>query len=138
MRATERLVSYNFRRLARPDEPTLQLLLRKCLLILVKIKELLGDGVRSRLILRVMVGLEIRVLQSLLDGNTLHGIEGQQLLEQVESQIGSFGEHGLHGDLLLERERANVFSGAAGLDAVVVFHSGCAKNVEDEGELVVV
>ena len=56
---------------------TLQLLLGKVVLILVEIEKLLGNGIRSRLIIGVMVWLEVRVLEGFFNSNTLHRVESQ-------------------------------------------------------------
>lgn len=55
----------------------LQLLLAEVVLVLVKVKELLGDRGCRRLVLGVVVGFEIRVLQGFLHSDTLYGVKGQ-------------------------------------------------------------
>jgi hypothetical protein len=78
------------------------------------------------------------MLQGVFDCDALDGVERKQTLQQVQSKVGSLGEHGLPRNLLLERKRPNVLPSTAGLDAVVVFHSWCTQNIEDEGKLVVI
>ena len=76
--------------------------------------------------------------QGIFDRDTLGRVEGKQLLQQIESQVVALGEQCLERDLLLERKGSDVFSRPARLDSVVVFHSWCAQDIEDEGQLVVV
>lgn len=116
----------------------LQLLLAQVVLVLVKVKELLGDWRRGRLVLGVVVRLEVWVLERLLDGDALDGVEGQQLLEEVESHVGRVGEERAEGHLLLEGKRSDVLARASGLDAIIILHCWRAEDVEDEGKLVVV
>lgn len=116
----------------------LQLLLAQVVLVLVKVKELLGDWRRGRLVLGVVVRLEVWVLERLLDGDALDGVEGQQLLEEVESHVGRVGEERAEGHLLLEGKRPDVLARASGLDAIIILHCWRAEDVEDEGKLVVV
>lgn len=116
----------------------LELVLAQVVLVLVKVKELLGNWRCSGLVLGVVVGFEVRVLESLLHRDALDGVEGEELLEKVQSQLRSLGEEGLEGNLLLEGKRANVLSCTPALNAVVVLHRGCTENVENQGQLVVV
>jgi hypothetical protein len=116
----------------------LQLLLAQIILILIEIEELLRDGCSGGLILRIMVGFQVGVLEGFVDGDALDGVECQELLEQVECEVGGLGEHAFEGYLLFEWERADVFPGAARLDAIIVFHGGGAENIQDQGELVVI
>jgi hypothetical protein len=95
-----------------PDQP-LQLLLTQLLLIAIELEELLRNRVSRRLVLRVMVRLEVGVLEGFVDGDALDGVEGQELLEEVERKVGRLGEEGFERDLLLEGEGADVFAGAA-------------------------
>lgn len=85
-----------------------------------------------------MVRLEVRVFQGFLDGDTLSRVESEQLLEQIQSHVIALGEECMEGDLLLKGEGADVFAGTAGFDAVVIFHRGCAEDIKDEGQLVVI
>ena len=63
--------------------------------MLVKVKELLGDGRRRRLIIRVVVGLQVRVLQRLLD----RGVGPRDLvlgeLVVVLRVLGNMAFHGI-------------------------------------------
>ena len=76
--------------------------------------------------------------QGVFNSDALDRVEGEELLQQIESQVRCLGEHSLEGDLLLEGERADVFPGAAGFDAVVILHGGGAEHVQDEGQLMVI
>lgn len=76
--------------------------------------------------------------QGILNGDALGRVKGQQLLEQVQGQVVALGEEGAEGDLLLKGERADVLAGSSGLDTIVVFHCWRTKDIQDEGELVVV
>lgn len=117
---------------------TLQLLLAERILVLVKIKESIRDRRCRGLVFRVVVRLQVRVTKGILDGDTLGRVEGKQFLQQVESQVVALGEQGLERDLLLERQRADVFSCPARFDSVVVFHCWCSQHIEDKSQLVVV
>jgi len=59
------------------------------------------------------------------------------LLTGLKAKRG-FGEHGFHGYLLLEWERADILPCTSGFDAIVIFHGWGAKDVEDESQLVVI
>lgn len=106
--------------------------------MLVKVEELLWNGGSGGLIIGVVVRLKIRMLQGLLNGDALDGVEGKKLLKQVQRKIGSLGEEGPERDLLLEGQRANIFPGTPGLDAVVVLHGGSTQDIQDECELVMI
>lgn len=106
--------------------------------MLVEIEKLFGNWWRGRLIIWVVVWLKVWVLQRLLHCDTLNGVECQELLQKVQSQLGGLGKQGLKGDLLLEGQRADVLSGSARLDTVVVLHRGSTEDVENKGQLVVV
>lgn len=116
----------------------LQLLLAQVVFVLVEVEEFLRDRRRGGLVIRIMVRLKVRVLQGLVDRDALHGVEGQELLQQVEGEVGGLGEESAEWYLLLEGKGANVLACAAGLDPIVVLHGGCAKDIKDEGELMVV
>jgi len=116
----------------------LKLLLSEIVLVLVEVEELLRNGCSGRLIFGIVVRLKVWVLECLVDSDALDGIECEQLLQEVESHVGGLGEHALEWDLLLEGERADVFTSAARLDAIVILHCRSAENVQDQGELVVV
>lgn len=116
----------------------LQLLLAQVVLVLIKVKELLRDRRCSGLIIRVVVGLQVRVLQSLLDCDALDGVKGKQLLQQIQGKFRSLREQCLEGDLLLEGQRTDVLAGTPRLDAIVILHCGSTKNIKNEGQLVVV
>lgn len=117
---------------------TLQLVLAESILVLVEIEESFGDRRRRGLVVRVVVRLQIRVTQSVFDGDTLGRIEGKKFLKEVEREFVALGEEGLEGDLLLKGKGANVFPGPAGFDSVIVFHGWCAQDIQDQGQLVVV
>jgi len=57
-----------------------QLLLRKVVELRLESERLLGD----RFVGRVVVLLQVRVSQRVLDVDSLRGVEGQHLVEQVE------------------------------------------------------
>lgn len=76
--------------------------------------------------------------EGFFDGNPLGGVECEQSLQEIEGEVVALGEEGVEGDLLLEGEGADVLSSSAGFDSIVVFHGGCAQDVQDEGQLVVV
>lgn len=76
--------------------------------------------------------------QRLLDGDSLRWVESQQLLEQVKGQLVGLREKCLERNLLLEGQGSNVFTGTSRLDSIVVLHGGGSKDIEDEGQLVVV
>lgn len=78
------------------------------------------------------------MFQGFLDGDTLSRVESEQLLEQIQCGVVTLGEECAEGNLLLKGEGADVFAGTAGFDAVVIFHGGCAEDVQDEGQLVVI
>lgn len=78
------------------------------------------------------------MLQGFLYGDTLSRVESEQLLKQIQSGVVALGEECAEGNLLLKGEGADVFAGAAGFDAVVIFHRGCAENIQDESQLVVI
>lgn len=61
----------------------LQLLLTQVILILVKVEELLWNRRGGWLVLWVMVWLEVRVLECLLNRDALNWVESQQLLEKI-------------------------------------------------------
>lgn len=115
-----------------------QLFLGEVVLVFVEIKELLWNWGSCRLVFGIMIWLKIWVLQSFVDSDALDGVESEQLLQQVKSQVRGLGEHALEWDLLLEWQRADVFSSTSRFDTVVVFHSGSTEDVEDEGKLVVI
>lgn len=71
--------------------------------------------------------------QGFFDRDTLDGVECEKLLKQVKSQIRSLGEHVLEWDLLLERERSDIFPGTSRFDTVVVLHSRGAKDIQYQG-----
>lgn len=85
-----------------------------------------------------MVWLEVGVFEGFFNGDTLSRVESEQLLEQIQSRVVALGEECAEGNLLLKGEGADVFAGTAGFDAVVIFHRGCAEDVQDEGQLVVI
>ena len=114
------------------------MLLTQRILVLVEIKESLGDRGCGGLILGIVVRLQIRVAQSVLDGNALGRVEGQQFFEQVQGQLVALGEECSEGNLLLKGEGPDVLACPSGFDAVVVFHRWRAENVQDQGQLVVV
>lgn len=116
----------------------LQLLLAEGIFVLVEIEKFLRDRRRSGLVLRVVIGLEVWVLEGILHRDSLHGIERKQLLQEVECQIRRLGEQGAEWHLLLERQRADVLSCSSRLDAVVVLHGGCAEHVQNQSQLVMV
>lgn len=115
-----------------------ELLLAQVILVLVKVEELLGNRRGSRLIIGIVIGLEVGMLEGLFDCDTLDGVEGEELFEEVEGEIGGLGEERAEGDLLLEWQRADVFTGTARLDTIVVLHGWCSKNIENEGQLMMV
>lgn len=78
------------------------------------------------------------MLESFVDVNSLDWVKGKEFLQEVEGQITGFGEERLQWDLLLEGQRADVFSGTTRFDTVVVFHSRGAEDIENERQLVVV
>lgn len=78
------------------------------------------------------------MLECLFHRDALDGVEGEELLKEVQSQVRGLGEHGLEGDLLLEGKGADVLACAARFDSVVVLHGWRAKDVEDERQLMVV
>ena len=119
-------------------ERTFKLLFAEIVLVLVEIEEFFGDRLGGWFVLGVVVWLKVGVSQRVLYGYALHRVEGEELLQEVQSELGCLGEHDLEWNLLLEGEGADVFSRAAGLDAVVIFHGGRAEDVEDEGELMMV
>lgn len=106
--------------------------------MLVEIEKFLRDRRRSGLIIRVVVGLEVWVLEGFLHRDSLHGVECEQLLQKVECQIRGLGEQGAEWHLLLERQRADVLSCASRLDAVVILHGWRTKHIQNQGQLVVV
>lgn len=55
----------------------LQLLLAEVVLVLIEVKEFLGDRRGRRLVLRVVVRLEVRVLEGFLHSDALNGVERQ-------------------------------------------------------------
>ena len=57
----------------------LQLLLAEVVLVLIKVKELLGNRGSGRLIIGVMVWLQVWVLEGLLDCDALDRVEGEEL-----------------------------------------------------------
>src|SRR2546421_11865734 len=116
----------------------LQLLFAQRILILIKVKELRWDRLRRWLVIRVVVWLEVGVLECILDSNTFDRVESEQFFEEIESQIRCLWKHGFERNFLLERKRTDVFACTSRLDAVVVFHGWCAKDVQDESQLVVV
>lgn len=116
----------------------LQLLLAQGIFVLVEIEKFLRDRRRSGLVLGVVVGLEVWVLEGFLHRDSLHGVECEQLLQEVECQVGRLGEQGAERHLLLERQRADVLSCSSRLDAVVVLHGGRAEHIQDQSQLVVV
>ena len=112
---------------------TLQLLFTQRILILVKIKKTFGNRRGSRLIIRIMIRLQVRMTQSILDGDTFGRVEREQLLEQIEGQVVAFGEEGLGRDPPAEGKRTDVFTGTPRFDPVVILHCRGAENVKDEG-----
>lgn len=117
---------------------TLQLLLGQGILVLVEVEEFLWNRLGGRLIIRVMVRLEIGVLQGILDSDAFDWVECKQLVEKVQGEVRRVRKHGLPWDLLFERQGADVLASTARLDAVVVLHGRGAENIEDERQLVVV
>jgi hypothetical protein len=117
---------------------TLQLILTQRILVLVEIKKLLRDGLGGGLVFGIMVRIEIRMSEGVFDGDALDRVEGEELLQQIEGQVRCLGKHGLEGDLLLEGERADIFSRATGFDAVVILHGGGAEHVQDESQLMMI
>ena len=51
--------------------------------MLVKVEEFLWNGGSGGLIIGVMIRLKVRMLQGLLNGDALDGIEGKKLLKEV-------------------------------------------------------
>lgn len=100
-------------------------------------QELTQDG-RRRLVVRVVIGLEVRVRQRLLDGDALLGVEGEAALEEVDGERVGVGVERLERPTLLEGECAEVVARAVRGDGVEVVESGGSENVEDESELMVV
>lgn len=119
-------------------ERTLQLLLAERILVLVKIKESIRNWGSSGLIVRVMVRLQVGVLEGFFDCDTLGRVECEKSLQEVKSLVVALREEGLEGNLLLEGEGADVLARTAGLDSVVVFHGWCTQDVKDKGQLVVI
>lgn len=115
-----------------------ELLLAQIIFVFIKVEELLGDRGSSRLIIGVMVRLKVWVLEGLLHCDTLDGVKGEELFEEVQGEIGCLREQRPERNLLLEWQRTNIFPGTAGLDAVVVFHCRGSQNVENQGQLMVV
>lgn len=94
-----------------------------------------GSG---RLVLGVVVGLEIRVRECLLDRDALLRVEGEAALEEVDRERVRVRVERLQRSSLLERQRAEVVARAVRRDGVEVVQRGRAEDVEDERELVVV
>lgn len=42
------------------------------------------------------------MFECFLDADSLDGIESEEFLEEIEGEIGGFGEHGFERDLLFE------------------------------------
>lgn len=116
----------------------LQLLLAQGIFVLVEIEKFLRDRGRSGLVIRVVVRLQVWVLEGILHRDSLHGVECKQLLQEVECQIRRLGEQGAEWHLLLERQRADVLSCSSRLDAVVVLHGWCTEHIQNQSQLVVV
>jgi hypothetical protein len=117
---------------------TLELFLGQRILVLVKVKEFLRNRVCSRLIVWIVVWLKVRVLEGILNGDTLSGVEGEKLVKEIKREVIDVGEHDLPGDLLLEREGADVLASTAGLDTVVVLHCWRSEHVKNESKLVMI
>lgn len=117
---------------------TLQLLLAERILVLVEIEESIRDRGSSGLIVRVMVRLQVRVLEGFFDRDTLGGVECEEFLQEIKGLVVALGEEGLERNLLLEGKRADVLASTAGLDSVVVLHGWCTQDIKDKGQLVVV
>lgn len=60
---------------------TLELLLAQCVLILIKIKELLWDGIRRGFVLWVMVGFQVRVTQCFFNCDSLDRVKGKKFFQ---------------------------------------------------------
>ena len=119
-------------------KPTLQLLLTKGILVLVKVKETLRNRGRRRLVIWVMVRLQIRMTEGIFDRNSLGGVECEESLEKIKGEVVALGEEDLEGDLLLEGKGTDVLSSTSGFDSIVVLHSRCAQDIQDKSQLMVV
>ena len=120
------------------ENQDLQLFFAQCILVLVEVEELLWNGIGNWLVVGVVIRFEIGVLECVFDCNAFDRVECKQFLKQVECQVGGLWEHCFEGNLLFEWKRADVLASTSRLDAVVVFHGWCAKDVQDEGQLVVI
>ena len=78
------------------------------------------------------------MLECLLNRDALDWVESQELLEKIQSLVRGFWEHRLEWNLLLEWQGADIFASPTGLDAVVILHGRGTKDIENEGQLVVI
>jgi len=81
---------------------TLELLLGQIVLVFIKVEESLWNWLGSWLIIWVMVWFEVGMLQCLFDRNALNRVEGEKLIEKIESLFIDLWKHDLPWNLLLE------------------------------------
>ena len=101
------------------------------------VEELTKDS-RSRFIICIMIRLQVRMRQRLLNRDPLLRIERQTLLQQVQRERVRVGVERREGLALLEGEGAEVVARAVRGDGVEVVEGGSSEYVEDEGQLVMV
>jgi len=116
----------------------LELFLGQIVLVLIKVKESLWDWFGSWLIIWVVIWFKVWVLQGFLNRDALNRVEGEKLVEQVESLFVDLWEHDLPWYLLFEGKGANVLASSAGLDAVIILHGGSTKDIKNESQLMVI
>lgn len=120
------------------EEELLELVPAEVVFLTVKVEEVLGERRRARFVLRIMVRLEVRMLERLLDRHALLRIEGEGLGEEVDGGFRGVGVDVGKVALLAEGEGADVVARSSGVDGVELFEGRGSEDVEDESELVVV
>ena len=104
----------------------------------IELEELGVERGRDGLVFGVVVGLEVRVCERVLDADPLLRIKRQRLRQEIDRHRGGVREERRKRSLLPERERADVVPASPGRDRVELVERGRAEDVEDERELMVV
>lgn len=64
-----------------------KLLFAECIFVLIKIEELFRDWRSGRLVFGIVVRLQVRVLQRVLNGDSLNRVERKKFLQQVDGPL---------------------------------------------------
>lgn len=118
-------------------------LLLACLPSIIEIEKARVDRRRGGLIKWIMITRQVRMFERLAYLYPPLWAKRQAALEEVNGEWGSGGELRMREDggerlLFAERKGTNVFARAGRSYGVEVINGGCAEDVEDYGELVVI